>query len=388
MQGSLRKMEAPQPAAPACAPPREAAMTRECVINVRAAPGESIGSIFSRLEIALKERDASLLLLMVFGGAGARDEGTRTMRRFLGAVDWPVLWVEGASCFGTPIAGVQAFALQGGELERVLWQGRIVGTAYEDADARHCLFGGIGPQEVAATPEVQARQTFEGIEAALDRAGFTLADVARTWFYNDDILGWYDAFNRVRTDYYRRAPFRSGSLPASTGISARNPCGAALAVAGWAVQPLNAGARVFEVGSPLQCPAPSYGSSFSRGMEIDSGGRRRLLVSGTASIAPQGETAFVGDIRRQVALTMDVIAAILQSREMDFGTVTRAIAYFKDPGDVGEFERWLAERGLAAMPFVPVHSDICRHDLLFELELDAIAAAPGRRPQADVFETR
>ena len=55
--------------------------------------------------------------------------------------------------------------------------------------------------------------------------------------------------------------FRTGSLPASTGISARNPAGSALVAGAWALQPLEAFARAAEIASPLQCPAPNYGSS-------------------------------------------------------------------------------------------------------------------------------
>src|ERR1019366_1387059 len=132
----------------------------------------------------------------------------------------------------------------------------------------------------------QVQQMFGNLEWALDQAGFELADVVRTWFYNDDILAWYGDFNRVRSAHYAGVKWRTGSLPASTGIGARNIDGAALVVAAWAMRPLDGAARAREVGSPLQCPAPAYGSAFCRAMELDSGGCRRLFVSGTASIYP------------------------------------------------------------------------------------------------------
>jgi enamine deaminase RidA (YjgF/YER057c/UK114 family) len=162
------------------------------------------------------------------------------------------------------------------------------------------------------------QQTLGNLEWALDNAGFTLGDVMRTWFYNDHILDWYDEFNRVRSAHYASVKWRTGSLPASTGIGARNPAGGALVVAAWAMQPLAAAAQALEVASPLQCPAPQYGSAFSRAMEINSGGWRRLLISGTASIHPDGKTAWVGNPKKQVDLTMEVIVAILYSRGMDF----------------------------------------------------------------------
>jgi enamine deaminase RidA (YjgF/YER057c/UK114 family) len=292
-----------------------------------------------------------------------------------------VTWVEGASCDGLPLAGVQAFAISRREVTRVRLGGRVVASVYEDGGARHCLLGGLGPNATALRAPAQVQQMFGNLEAALDLAGFELGDVVRTWFYNDDILAWYGDFNRVRSAYYAGVKFRTGSLPASTGVSGRNPAGAALAVAAWAMRPLDGAARAFEVGSPLQCPAPAYGSSFSRAMEIDSGGWRRLLISGTASIHPGGETAWVGNARKQVDLSMEVIGAILKSRGMTFRDVTRATGYFEHPLFKPYFDAWLAQHGLGGLPVVPVHCDICRADLLFELELDACVPS-ARKPGA------
>jgi enamine deaminase RidA (YjgF/YER057c/UK114 family) len=209
------------------------------------------------------------------------------------------------------------------------------------------------------------------LEDALALAGFSLADTVRTWFYLDDILAWYDEFNRARTEIYSRIKFRTGSLPASTGIGARNSAGTDLALAAWAVQPLDNDAHAKEVGSPLQCPAPAYGSSFSRAMEISSPAGRRLLISGTASIAPGGETSWKDDPRRQVELTMEVVEAILQSRNFSFSDVSRATAYFRRRADAWAFAEWCSKKGHTALPVVVVYCDVCRDDLLFELEADA-----------------
>jgi hypothetical protein len=79
----------------------------------------------------------------------------------------------------------------------------------------------------------------------------------------------------------------------------------------------------------------------------------------------------VGNPKKQIDLTMDVVAAILDSRGMDFHDVTRATAYFQHPLFAPYFERWCHARRLTQMPVVFVNCDICRDDLLFEIELDA-----------------
>ena len=68
---------------------------------------------------------------------------------------------------------------------------------------------------------------------------------------------------------------------------------------------------------------------------------------------------------------MEVVAAILESRQITWDHVTRGIGYFKHAEDIPLFQRYCDARGLPAMPLVMVKNDICRDDLLFELELDA-----------------
>jgi enamine deaminase RidA (YjgF/YER057c/UK114 family) len=336
---------------------------------------EALTATFQRLADQLAASEGTLLSLMIYGSIAARGPIEEAMRLCLGETAWPVTWIDGGSCERLPLAGVQAFAISGRPVVRVRLGRRIVGSVYEDGGARHCLLGGLGPTACAPLPSAQVQQTLGNLEWALDNAGFALGDVVRTWFYNEDILDWYDEFNRVRSAHYAGVKWRTGSLPASTGIGARNPAGAALVVGAWAMQPIDDMGRATEIGSPLQCPAPQYGSAFSRAMEIDSGGWRRLLVSGTASIHPDGRTAWVGQPKAQIELTMEVVAAILHSRGMTLDDVTRATAYFEQPCYKALFDAWCVGRHFEQLPVVPVHADVCRHDLLFELELDACVSA-------------
>jgi enamine deaminase RidA (YjgF/YER057c/UK114 family) len=347
----------------------------EIVLTERQRAGEPLRAAFHRLAAELAASEAVLLSLMVYGSLRARAEIEAAMTAELGAVEWPVTWIEGLGGDAQPLAGVQAFAVRGRPVARIRVGRRVVASVFEDGGARHCLLGGLGPAAGGLPRSAQVQQTFAQLERALGRAGFSLGDVVRTWFYNEAILSWYDEFNRVRSAHYAKVAWRTGSLPASTGIGARNAAGAALVVAAWAVQPLEASAYASEVASPLQCPAPKYGSSFSRAMEVASGGVRRLFISGTASIHPDGSTAWVGDIEKQVALTMEVVAAMLHSRRMDYRDVTRATAYFKAPEFMPAFDAWCAARDLTDLPVVPLHADVCRDALLFEIELDAMKGA-------------
>ena len=344
----------------------------EISMTVKPLANEGIMETFSRLAVVLQELDATVVQLMVFGSVNASATGMAAMRQLFGNLDWPVTWIEGAACDGGPIAGIHVFALRGSSVKRIVKDGHVVGSVIEDETIRQCLLGGMGPGQIGSSRTEQTRETLQNMEEALAQAGFSFGDVVRTWFYLDNLLSWYGEFNQVRTHAYSQIQFRTGSLPASTGISGRNPRGTALTAAAWAVQPLNPSVHVEEVASPLQCPAPAYGSSFSRAMEISSAYGRRLLVSGTASIALEGQTLWKEDVNKQVSQTMKVVEAILHSRKFSFSDLTRATAYFKHEAGIQAFKEWCAANDLSDMPVVLAHCGICRDDLLFELEADCV----------------
>jgi enamine deaminase RidA (YjgF/YER057c/UK114 family) len=211
------------------------------------------------------------------------------------------------------------------------------------------------------------------MERALSLAGMEFTDVVRTWFFVDRILEWYGDFNAVRSRFFEDRHLFHRVLPASTGVGTSNSAGAALIADVLAVKPKHGALYIQNVVSPLQCPAMAYRSSFSRAVEIQAGAGRLLFVSGTASIAPDGRTAHLGDVEKQVALTMQVVEKILESRQMNWADVTRGIAYFKTIDEAGALERYCLENGLEDLPVVLSSADICRDDLLFEIEVDAMA---------------
>jgi len=339
-------------------------------LTCRPLPGEAIPALCRRLAAQLDTLNATPLHLLAFGNIRAYAATLSALEHSQGRVDWPVTWVEGATCNQGPIAGIQVHAFTGG-VERIEFNGHSVGSVFTEGGARQCFVGGLSPADNTLSRSDQTRCTLENLQTILAQAGFELADTVRTWFFLENILEWYDDFNRARTNIYDGVKFHTGSLPASTGVGAKNPTGAALALAAWAFRPLENYSCAREVASPLQCPAPAYGSSFSRAMELASDMGRRLFISGTASIAPGGKTLWVGDVHKQVELTMAVVEAMLRARGGDFSDLTRATAYFRHPADAGVFTEWRAANQLAQMPVVTAQCDVCRDDLLFELEAEA-----------------
>ncbi|MBI3948710.1 MAG: hypothetical protein HY321_22560 [Armatimonadetes bacterium] len=347
----------------------------ELHLTLRPLPGEDSPGIFRRFAGVLRERGAEVVSQTILGAVAASREGIAALAGACGAVEWPVTWVEGSPCGGGGIAGIQAHAMRGVPVETLRLDGRVVGRLFADPWARHCLLGGLRPDDPAAPRPDQALRLFERMEAALSLAGMRVTDLARTWLFIDRLLSWYHEFNPVRTRFFTERGVFEGVVPASTGIEGRNPDGAAISAAAIAMLPFGKEAAVVEVESPLQCSARAYGSSFSRAVAVCLPDYQRLLVSGTASIEPGGRSAHTGDVDAQIDRTLRVVGAILESRGMSFADVSRAIAYFKRAADAPALERHCRAHAIPALPVALTHGDVCREDLLFEIELDAVRAS-------------
>ena len=291
-----------------------------------------------------------------------------------GQGEWPVTCIHGKSTRDPHLSGAHIHTVLGAPVETVRLGPRAVGRIFEDAYARYCILGDIRPDDASLPATEQAYQAFEMMENALFAADMDFSNVARTWLYLDDLLDWYKEFNGVRDKFFRERGVFDGIVPASTGIGAANPQGTAIMAGAFAVQPKSPEVTIEPLPSPLQCAALQYGSSFSRALEVGTPDLRRLFVSGTASIYPDGKSAHIGDVDAQIDLTMQVVAAILESRGMGWGDVTRAIAYYKHAEDWTTFGKYCNAHSIPDMPVVIAHNDVCRDDLLFELEVDAIAA--------------
>jgi enamine deaminase RidA (YjgF/YER057c/UK114 family) len=324
--------------------------------------------VFDRVAAEVEKRGARIAFQYLFGGRQFYPQAVSAIRR----LNWPLTLLHGDNCPGSAITGTQFIALSGVELNPVIDGERLVGNWYETEDARYCLLGDIRADDLSLSREEQARAVFEKMESLLRQADLKFTDIARTWIYLKNLLEWYDDFNSVRTRFFRERGVFDGMVPASTGIGAGSAMGEAMVSALLAVKPKNDRVGIFAVPSPLQCPAIDYKSSFSRAVEIDRPGSRLLMISGTAGIEPGGKTAHVGDCEKQIELTMEVVHAILRSRGMDWPDTSRAIAYFKDIADAQLLTAYCDRHRLPELPVAISHADICRHDLLFEIELDAV----------------
>lgn len=125
--------------------------------------------------------------------------------------------------------------------------------------------------------------------------------------------------------------------------------------------------------------ACEYGSAFVRGLRVDlPGGVTQLLISGTASVGPNGETLYPGDFRAQLWRTYHNLTELLKGEGATWHDVVRTTCYIRDiERDYVEFNRVRNEffwaLGLDPFPAsTAIQARICRSDLLVEIEAVAM----------------
>jgi enamine deaminase RidA (YjgF/YER057c/UK114 family) len=234
-------------------------------------------------------------------------------------------------------------------------------------------------QEQAGNRPDQVRGILKRAEDILIRNGASYKDVARTWFYLSDILDWYPEFNEARNRRYAEFGIMPGPgdrrllLPASTGIGADASSGAAASMNLLAV--VENGDRTVPVRKLTnrgQLDAFRYGAAFSRGAVIEEKDVKLIEVSGTAAIDERGVSLYPGDIRSQIICTLDKIETLLGQEGAGLADICAATVFVKRPEHAEVFRQVAVDRGLADLPAVCVVADVCREELLFEIDAEAV----------------
>jgi enamine deaminase RidA (YjgF/YER057c/UK114 family) len=307
--------------------------------------------------------------------------------------DSPTTYIQGHPPWGEGLAGVIIQAVAGLDPADEIWtirdQGKAVGRGWRRRDTTFLLLQniqGLVPNGNGANARpLQNKRLIRRAARILASQGASYGDVARTWFYLSDILSWYPEFNQTRNAVYRDLGLILGNgggprrLPASTGIRAEVSAAAAgaldlLAVVG----PVESHPLVRQLSSPGQPEAFTYGSAFSRGALIRQPDVSLIQVSGTAAIDAQGRSLYPGDVRAQIDCTFDKIEALIGQEGASLTDIAAACVFVKHPEDAQVYYERAAARGLEDLPAVIMVADICRDELLFEIDAE-VAFDPGRR---------
>lgn len=366
---------------------RRSETAKEVFVTATPAPSrsaeEQAEGLFAEVAEALRREGARPLQERVFGTEEAVRAAADARRAAYADLDDgvpPVLLAVPEGAPG-PLSAVQVHAIQSEEPPAVLTEndrpcGRMVGAG----GVGYVALSGLTAPEAGANTD-QARSVFHQAAKVLRRIGGGMESVVRTWLWLDDILSWYDAFNGVRSRFYTEAGLidaGSGTsrLPASTGIGVGPAGDAACALDVIALVGPRASISCYHAAG-MQESAYEYGSAFSRVAKAGTPGGTSVYVSGTAAIDEAGATQHAGDARGQIAMTLANVRAALDDLPCSDADVVQAIAYSKTAEVQAIFENEFTEA--TDWPCLSVMGDICRDDLLFEIEATACLVAETRR---------
>ncbi|MHC4859042.1 MAG: chorismate transformation enzyme, FkbO/Hyg5 family, partial [Planctomycetota bacterium] len=256
-------------------------------------------------------------------------------------------------------------------------------TVVRGRGARQVHGGGLTSADGVEDTVDQATEAFARMEAVLGREGVTFGHVVRQWNYISCMLDvrtvgpkecqCYQAFNDVRTLAYGRSGFPTG-YPASTGIGQATG-GVVLEFIALEATP---DVRVAPLSNPRQVDAHRYSAGvligqpledrdgktppkFERAKSVAAGGEEVVYVSGTAAIVGERSVA-TGDVRAQAETTIENIAALTEGERLSY-----LRAYVKRSGDIPTV-RSACEAAYGDVPALYVKADICRDELLVEME--------------------
>lgn len=351
----------------------------------------------------LMDKAAVLVHERVFASLACAEELTIARRQVFAAYgldhDTPVSLIQGDPAQGEGIAGIllQAIPLRVAQVDTLRINNTAVGRRWSTTTAEYLVLqlDGITGQRPSARAkglDIQADSLFTMAATLLAERHFAFSDVARTWFYIRDILQHYASFNAMRDSHYARyglmpKPPAPICLPASTAIKGTPASGAALIGDILAVKPANK-IPAQRLSNPGQKEAFSYGASFARATRLYEQDVSIIQVSGTAAIDEAGATLFRDDAAAQISCTLDKLEALLATTSAQLTQVVTANVFVKDPSFVTQFHAIAKQRGLSDFPGIAVVADVCRDDLLFEIDAEvAVPAAALVTPIQEVPTT-
>ena len=324
--------------------------------------------------------------------ACGRAECERAFAEFYGSKVPATNFVLQAPCCGAALA-VEAWAI-GGKAVRVEFFGsQALAVSYDSVRWIYCA--GVAPGAAALGIYPQTMDTLGRLQAALADAGSSFQRVVRTWFYIGGITEpeagaqRYQELNRARTDFYRDIQFHCASLasaapggvyPASTGIGMS---GSGLVASCMALETSRKDVLMLPLENPQQTPAYIYdpvhspqSPKFSRAVALVLGNYVTTWVSGTASIV-DSESRHLGDPEKQTAQTIDNIERLISADNFTAHGLKGAGARLQDLAKIRVYVkraedlakcRAVCERRFGPVPAIYAVADICRPELLIEIE--------------------
>jgi enamine deaminase RidA (YjgF/YER057c/UK114 family) len=332
--------------------------------------------------------------------AGEQTECARLLADFYGAKQPVTNYVLQPPCDGARLA-LEAWAIGGNSVRVEHYGPQVLAVSYDSIRWIYCA--GVQPEAATSGVYSQTKDALGRMRAGLIQAGSSIEHVVRTWFYLGGITEReadhqrYQELNRARTDFYHDVRFRCsllnpnaplGVYPASTGIGM---AGNGLVLSCLALETRRDDMFLLSLENPQQTPAYAYhpkyspqSPKFSRAVALVLGDYVTTWISGTASIV-NSESCHVGDVAKQTEQTIDNIERLIAPENFALHGVKGAGSHLHDVAKIRVYLkraqdlakcRAVCERRFGQVPVLYAVADVCRPELLVEIEGVAFTRYP------------
>jgi len=221
----------------------------------------------------------------------------------------------------------------------------------------------------------------EEYEDKLEVRGCTISrDCIRTWFFVRDVDLNYQGVVEARKENFIKKGMTDGThYIASTGIEGNvSDPNVKVLMNAYAIKGLDKGQLNFLYAKEYMNSTNEYGVTFERGVKIDFGDRRKVYISGTASIDNKGEIMFPGEIAKQVVRTWENVDALLKEADCSMNDIIQIIVYLRDYADYPCVKK-LYDQKFPEVPTIIVLASICRTGWLVEMECMATKVMKNKK---------
>jgi len=269
--------------------------------------------------------------------------------------------------------------------------GKDDGLEYTVLQYKRCkeVYGaGLTSGDLFSQSRSRAQAAFAQMQAVLKQEDLHFGHIVRQWNYIEDIVSLsgsegkqsqtYQVFNDIRSIFYGTSQFPNG-YPAATGIGMQY---GGIVLDFIAVQAPE-DVQILPVKNPEQIDAHHYSQAvlvgtpvkereakttpkFERAKAVRCNIGSAVYISGTASIKGQQSVA-VGDPEEQTRTTIENISRLIQAADTEKMHLNHCRVYLKHKEHL-PLIKTICDRHYPGVPMVYLVSDVCRRELLVELE--------------------
>jgi len=255
--------------------------------------------------------------------------------------------------------------------------------------------GGLGAGLFPDDTRIAAGEAFDQVKAVLDAENMSFNHLVRQWNYVGEILEVknefqkYQIFNEVRSENYHK--YRSvPGYPAATGVGMKH---GGVILDFYAIKPEKP-LQIIPVDNPDQVNPYWYEQKVLKGIPVSGKVKKQppqferaviisdslnatIFISGTASIIGQ-DTVGIEDVEKQTLVTIENIdkladtnrfSKITGKAELNTPELILLRVYIKKQEDF-EKVKSICKKRFPGVPVIYIEADICRDDLLVEIEAE------------------